>query len=121
MDGLTDLDRARRAEIEAALRTYPSAPAPDGFTRTVMSRLHKLAPKPRFRLSWLDYAASLFVAGMLGLLFLLWNLTPPLLLFCRKVQLCVAHLDSVRSHFASHLSYECVRSGHYGLQAYSYE
>ena len=45
-----------------------------------MSRLHKLAPQPRFRLSWLDYAASLFVAGMLGLLFLLWNLTPPLLL-----------------------------------------
>jgi len=65
------------ATVDAALRTYPLAPAPAAFTPKVMSRIRALTPAPPFRLAWIDYAVSLFAAGMVGLLLLLWQSIPP--------------------------------------------
>jgi hypothetical protein len=65
------------AAVDAALRTYPLAPAPAAFTPQVMSRIRALTPAPRFRLAWIDYAVSLFAAGMVGLLIVLWQSIPP--------------------------------------------
>ena len=44
---------------------------------TVMARIRALAPAPRFRLAWVDYAVSLFAAGMVGLVLLLWQSITP--------------------------------------------
>src|SRR5689334_5201956 len=65
------------AAVDEALRTYPLAPAPAAFTPKVMSRIRALTPAPRFRLAWIDYAVSLFAAGMVGLLMVLWQSIPP--------------------------------------------
>ena len=65
------------AVVDEALRTYPLAPAPDAFTPKVMSRIRALTPAPRFHLAWIDYAISVFAAGMAGLLVLLWQSIPP--------------------------------------------
>lgn len=65
------------AAVDDALRTYPLAPMPAAFTPKVMSRIRALTPAPRFRLAWIDYAVSLFAAGMAGLLVLLWQSIPP--------------------------------------------
>lgn len=68
-------------QVEEALRTYPLKPAPATLAPRVAARLRALAPVPRFRLTWIDYALSLFATGMLGLAFLGWQvLTPQLLL-----------------------------------------
>src|ERR1051325_7056079 len=65
------------AAVEDALRTYPLASAPAAFTPKVMRRIRALTPAPRFRLAWIDYALSLFAAGMAGLLVFLWQSIPP--------------------------------------------
>ena len=65
------------AAVDDALRTYPLVPAPSAFTPKVMSRIRALRPAPRFRLAWIDYAISLFAAGMAGLLVFLWQSIPP--------------------------------------------
>jgi|SRR6185436_6618696 len=65
------------AAVDDALRTYPLAPAPAAFTPKVMSRIRALTPTPRFSLAWIDYAISLFAAGMAGLLILLRQSIPP--------------------------------------------
>ncbi len=70
-----ELDEDR--EVENALRTYPLAPATPTLAPTVMARIRKIAPLPRFRLSWVDLVASAFVAGMAGLGFILWQILPP--------------------------------------------
>ncbi len=66
--------------IEDALRTYPLAPVPPTFSPAVMSRIRALSqPVPQFRLTWLDYAVTLFCAAMLGVGFFFWQfLTPEL-------------------------------------------
>jgi hypothetical protein len=46
--------------IDAALDTYPMASLPPGFTSRVMS--HIQAPRPAFRLTYLDFALPVFVA-----------------------------------------------------------
>ncbi|MBI3243947.1 MAG: hypothetical protein HYZ49_16820 [Chloroflexi bacterium] len=70
-----ELDEDR--EVENALRSYPLAPAPPTLAPNVITRIHRLAPLPRFRLSWVDFAVSAFVAGMGGLGFILWQTLPP--------------------------------------------
>jgi hypothetical protein len=68
-------------QVDDALRTYPLKPVPTTLAPRVAIRLRALAPAPRFRLMWTDYALSLFAAGMLGLALLGWQvLTPQLLL-----------------------------------------
>lgn len=61
------------AVIDDALETYPLAEPPDTLLPAVMTRIESLSSTPHFRLTWFDYAISLFGAGMVGLLFLLWR------------------------------------------------
>jgi hypothetical protein len=81
MDDLTDPEI-----IEDALYTYPLSPAPPTLAPGVMARVRALAPLPRFRLSWVDGLVSLFIAGMIGLMVLLWQLLPPQLALQTRLQ-----------------------------------
>jgi hypothetical protein len=75
MSKLTDNDAAAYAVVDEALRSYPLAPVPARLLPLVMARIQALEPKPQFRLNWLDYAVSLFIAGMAGLVVLLrWSI-----------------------------------------------
>jgi len=64
------------AVVDDALRTYPLAPAPASLRPRVMTRIRALAA-PRFGLQFLDYAVSLFGAGMAGLALALWQSVTP--------------------------------------------
>jgi hypothetical protein len=75
------------AAVDDALRTYPLAPAPAAFTPKVMSRIRALTPAPRFSLAWIDYAISLFAAGMAGLLIFLWQSIPPQMAMRAQLQI----------------------------------
>ena len=77
MEELTPNEAAAYGAVDEALATYPLAPAPANFLPTLMARIQGLEPVPRFRLNWLDYVISLFVAGMVGLVFLLPRVIPP--------------------------------------------
>jgi hypothetical protein len=81
MDDLTDSE-----VIEDALHTYPLSPMPPTLAPGVMARVRALAPLPRFRLSWVDGLVSLFIAGMIGLTVLLWQLLPPQLALQTRLQ-----------------------------------
>jgi hypothetical protein len=65
--------------IAEAARSYPSAETPVNFSAGVMARLQALPAnvRPRFRLSWFDWAISLFTTGMAGIGFLVWQSLPP--------------------------------------------
>lgn len=71
-------DRVALASVDDALRTYPLAEAPTGLKPRVLARIRRLAPQPRpvFQIRWLDYALSLFAAGMAALFFLTLRLVP---------------------------------------------
>lgn len=77
MDHLTDRDHAAYAAVNDALRTYPLEPSPPGILPAVMGRIegHKPAPEP-FHLAWIDYAVSIFAAGMSVLVLLVWSYLP---------------------------------------------
>jgi hypothetical protein len=63
--------------VEDALRTFPQAEPPPGLSGAVMARVRGLAPPPRFRLAWLDYALALFVTAMGAVALALWQSMPP--------------------------------------------
>lgn len=79
-DGLEG-DRQAYAAVDDALRHMQDTPP--GFTAAVLARIQpQPAPAPvlpRFRLTWLDLALSLFAAGMIGLAWLLTATLPPVL------------------------------------------
>jgi len=87
MSQLIEPDPTAEAMIEDALRTYPLAPAPAHLFPAIMARVHALSARPRFHLTWLDYAISLFAAGMAGLIFLLWWSIPSRLMLNIQVEL----------------------------------
>jgi hypothetical protein len=62
--------------LEDALRTFPQAAPPPDLARAVMARIRRLAPAPRFRLAWLDYALAFFMAAMGGVAVTLWRSIP---------------------------------------------
>lgn len=64
------------AVIEDALRTAPLEEAPASLAPRVMASLRIAEGLPRFRLNWLDYALSLFTAGMALLVVLLGRSLP---------------------------------------------
>lgn len=66
----------RTTAVDDALRTYPLAPVPASLRPRVMTRIRALAA-PRFGLQFLDYAVSLFGAGMAGLALALWGAVTP--------------------------------------------
>ena len=74
-------ERAAFDAVDDALRSFPLQPAPPGLAAAVLAELrspeHAAAARPVFRLSWMDFALSGFMALMLALVLLLsgW-LTP---------------------------------------------
>jgi hypothetical protein len=82
-------DRAAYAAVDEALRTAPLGAVPPALVPAVMARVRGLVAAPRFRLVWLDYALSLFAAGLAGLLLLLWQAVPAWL--APRLQLEVLH------------------------------
>lgn len=74
---MNDREDAALEAVEDALRTYPLTPAPPTLSQAVMARVRALAPAPRFRLQWIDYAISAFAAGMMGLALSLWQSITP--------------------------------------------
>jgi len=93
MDELTEGDRAAYAAVDDALRTYPIQPAPDDLLPAVLARIQTAERAPArpaagglaarwpglpLRLTWLDYAISLFAAGMVSLvMFITMSITLP--------------------------------------------
>lgn len=73
MNNQDDINHITDSIIDDALKTYPLAEPPDTLLPAIMTRTETLSSAPRFRLSWFDYAISLFGAGMVGLVFLLWQ------------------------------------------------
>ncbi len=59
--------------IDEALRSYPLEPAPASIYQKVMKQVGVQRSIPKFKLSWLDYALSGFVAMMAGLVLFLWQ------------------------------------------------
>lgn len=69
----------RDGMIEDALRTLPVAEPPPDLLLGIMAQVH---PRPAvdelvFRIGWIDFALSLFFAGMIGMAMLLSYQLPP--------------------------------------------
>jgi hypothetical protein len=62
-----DRDSTSYDVVDDALSTYPLEPAPEKIFPAVMGQIRAQGSVPRFRLFWLDYALSGFLAGMIGL------------------------------------------------------
>jgi hypothetical protein len=65
--------------LDQAFSTYPLEAAPPNFSAGVLGRLKALptTTRPRFRLSWFDWAISLFTTGMAGVGYVVWQTLPP--------------------------------------------
>lgn len=75
MNPPTYTEQAAYAAIDDALQTFPLAEAPDALLPAIMERIQTIPQIPGFRLTWFDYAISLFGAGMVGAVLLLWQLS----------------------------------------------
>lgn len=64
--------------IENALRTYPLADVPPGFSRSVLTKIQTQRPHAalKFRLTWLDYALGLFMSSLPAIGFVSWAFLP---------------------------------------------
>lgn len=64
--------------IEDALRTYPLADVPPGFSRSVLTKIKPQRPYAalKFRLTWLDYALGLFLSSLPAIGFVSWAFLP---------------------------------------------
>ena len=76
MGELNERERAAYAAVDDAMRTYPLQPAPQGLRPAVLKRIQVRQLAPRFRPAWLDYAVSLFAAGMASMIGWLWLVIP---------------------------------------------
>jgi hypothetical protein len=65
--------------LDEVFSNYPMEATPPNFSAGVMGRLSALPSnvRPRFRLSWFDWAISLFTTGMAGMGYLIWQTLPP--------------------------------------------
>ena len=77
MEELTPNESTAYSIVDEALSTYPLAPVPAHFLPALMARIQGLEPVPSFRLNWLDYVISLFIAVMVGLIILFPRVIPP--------------------------------------------
>ena len=87
---MSDLnDREVFALVDDALRTQALSPPPPTLAPAVLARIRALrsAPRPRFRLTWIDYAMSLFTTGMVALAFVLWKSATPQMMMQAKLQI----------------------------------
>jgi hypothetical protein len=62
--------------IENALRTHSLAELPPRFSEGVMQRVQSMPAAYRFRLTWMDYALSLFVSILPIAGFAVWYFLP---------------------------------------------
>jgi hypothetical protein len=63
--------------IEDALRTWPIAQAPRGFSSRVLQQIETTQQTVlKFRFTWLDYALGLFAASLPFLVLFIWDLLP---------------------------------------------
>ena len=71
-------ERALDETVEDALQSLPLFAAPAGLYHNVMANIppRPLVERPVFRLNWMDFALSLFFAGMTGLALLLSDWLP---------------------------------------------
>ena len=75
------------AAVEDALRTVELVDAPPTLAAGIIRQLHIRPQLPRFRLLWIDYVLSLFVAGMLVLIYIVGGALPPELRLYLRLQL----------------------------------
>ena len=105
MNALNDRNREADAIVDEALRTFPIQPAPAGIMFSVMRHIEISDPIPKFHPHWLDYALSLFLASMVGLVLLLArsSLLPPtflpllqtrIIVFWQQLHIAIRPLDS---------------------------
>lgn len=65
---LNERDQSAFKIVDEALQTFPFEPAPQNLLSGVMKRIDVQQSAPKFSLSWLDYALSIFIAGMVGVI-----------------------------------------------------
>jgi hypothetical protein len=62
--------------IEDALRSYPLAELPPGFSARVMRQIQAPRAVPKFHLTWLDYALGFFLCMLPGIGLVSWAFLP---------------------------------------------
>jgi hypothetical protein len=81
MKPLTETDRQAHAIVEAALKTYPRAQAPSRFAVKVMARIQAIpgraVTRPKFQFPWLELLASMILLVIMGTVWLVWRILPP--------------------------------------------
>ncbi len=76
--------------VEDALRTWPRAQTPRGFSSRVLQRIEKTPRfELQFRLTWLDIALGLFTVSIPPVLLFVWNSLPIVVLMRLHVQISV--------------------------------
>ncbi len=83
--------------IEDALRTYPLADVPHGFSRSVLAKIQpqrRYAPL-KFRLTWLDYALGLFMSSLPAIGFVSWAFLPREFLVRLQYQWLLLHSPAI--------------------------
>ena len=85
-NSLKSQDQVEYAAIEDALHSIELIEVPPTLARGVIRRLHSRPQLPRFRLLWIDYVLSLFVAGMLALIYVVSDALPPELRLYLRLQ-----------------------------------
>lgn len=76
--------------VEDALRAWPRAQTPRGFSSRVLQRIEK-TPRAAigFRLTWLDVALGLFTVSIPPVLLFIWNSLPLTILMRLQFQISV--------------------------------
>ena len=74
--------------FEEALRSYPLAEVPPGFSRNILEKIQPPRPHAslKFRLTWLDYALGFFLSSLPVVFFVSWAFLPRQLLFRLQYQ-----------------------------------
>ena len=86
-NSLKSQDQVEYAAIEDALHSIELNEAPPTLAMGVIRRLRSRPQLPRFRLLWIDYVLSLFVAGMLALIYVVGGALPPELRLYLRLQI----------------------------------
>jgi hypothetical protein len=94
---INQTEEAMREAVEDALQTLPLFEPPAGLYQNVMTSIQPspLVERPVFRLSWMDFALSMFFAGMIGLAMLLSDWLPPELRMLFTHQLSLFELQQL--------------------------
>jgi hypothetical protein len=107
MTSTSEHDRKVHSELEDALQTYPLISAPANFSISVMKNVRASASKPKFRLSWIDYALTFFGTSMVGLVLFLWQFIPTQWYMLVRFQAFALWERSTRFPYVSNLFVGC--------------